>query len=54
MVKNKDMQFFYGEFENEKKKGQNFFDLPERGFEPQIDHIYARKLKFLDFNIVTI
>jgi hypothetical protein len=24
------------EFENEKKKGQHFFDLPERGFEPQI------------------
>ena len=27
---------FNGEFENEKKKGQKFFDLPERGFEPQI------------------
>ena len=27
---------FYGEFENEKKKRQNIFDLPERGFEPQI------------------
>ena len=27
---------FYGEFENEKKKGQNFFDLPEPGFEPRI------------------
>ena len=24
------------EFENEKKKGQNFFDLLERGSEPQI------------------
>ena len=36
MVKNKDMQFFYREFENEKKKGQHFFDLHERGFEPQI------------------
>ena len=35
-VKNKDMQFFIGEFENEKKKGQNNFDLPDRGFEPQI------------------
>jgi hypothetical protein len=23
-LKNKDMQFFYGIFENEKKKGQNF------------------------------
>ena len=28
MVKNKDMQFFYGEFENEQKK--------EREFEPKI------------------
>ena len=26
----------YEEFENEKKKEQNFFDLPEPGFEPQI------------------
>ena len=34
MVENKDVQFFYEEFENE-KKGQKF-DLPERGFEPQI------------------
>ena len=30
------MQFFYEEFENEKQRGQNFFDLPEWGFEPQI------------------
>ena len=36
MVENKDMQFFYGEFENEKKKDKNFFDLPEQGFKPQI------------------
>ena len=36
MVENKDMQFFYGEFENEKKKGQKNFDFPDRGFEPQI------------------
>ena len=36
MVKKRDMQFFYGEFENEKKKGQQNFDLPERGLEPQI------------------
>ena len=35
MVENKHMQFSYGEFENE-KKGQKIFDLPERGFEPQI------------------
>jgi hypothetical protein len=34
MVKNKDMQFFYGEFENKNKKGQKKFDLPEWGFEP--------------------
>ena len=27
---------FYGEFENEKKKGQKKFDPPEGGFEPQI------------------
>ena len=27
---------FYGEFENEKKKEQKFFDLPKRGFELQI------------------
>ena len=25
MVKNKDIAVFYGEFENEKKKGQHFF-----------------------------
>ena len=36
MVKNKDEQCLYGEFENLKKREQNFFDLPERGFEPQI------------------
>ena len=36
MVKKQRYAVFYGEFENEKKKGQNFFDLPERGFEPQI------------------
>ena len=36
MVKNKDIQFFYGEFVNEKKKGQTNFDLPEQGFEPHI------------------
>ena len=35
MVKIKDMQFFYGEFENG-QKDITFFDLPERGFEPQI------------------
>ena len=29
------MQFFYGEFENKKKKGQKK-DLPEWEFEPQI------------------
>ena len=35
MVK-KRYSVFYGEFEYEKKKGQKNFDLPERGFEPQI------------------
>ena len=36
MVKNKDMKFFYGESENEQEKDKKNFDLPERGFEPQI------------------
>ena len=26
----------YGEFENEKKKDKIYFDLPDRGLEPQI------------------
>ena len=47
MVKNKDIQFFYGEFENEKEKGQKFFDLPERVFEPQIfSHFPVHDLNF--------
>ena len=36
MVKIKDIHFFCEEFENEKKKEQKIFDLPERVFEPQI------------------
>ena len=45
MVKNKGKQFLYGEFEYEKKKGQTFFDLPERGFEPRIfSHFPAHDL----------
>ncbi len=36
MVKKQRDAVFYGEFENKKKKGQKIFDLPERGFEPQI------------------
>ena len=36
MVKKQRHAVFYGEFENEKKKGQIFFDLPEWGIEPQI------------------
>ena len=38
MIKNKDIQFFYGEFDNEKKKKKRtiFFYLLERRFEPQI------------------
>ena len=34
MVKKQRCKVIYGEFENEKKKGQKSFDLP--GFEPQI------------------
>ena len=38
---------FYGEFKNEKKKGQNNFDLPEREFEPQIfSNFQAHELNF--------
>ena len=33
---------FYGEYENEKKKGQKKFDLPRRGFE----QIHAHDLNF--------
>ena len=36
MFKSKIPSFVFEKFENEKKKGQTFFDLPERGFEPQI------------------
>ena len=36
MDKNKDMQFFIGNLKIEKEKGQNNFDILERGFEPQI------------------
>ena len=36
MVKKQRYAVFYGEFENEKKKGQKTFDLPKLGFEPQI------------------
>ena len=36
MVKKQRYAVFYGEFENKNKEGQKIFDLPERGFEPQI------------------
>ena len=36
MVKNKDMEFFMENLKMKRKKGQKNFDLPERGFEPQI------------------
>ena len=36
MVKKQRYAFSYGEFENEQKKDIQNFDLPERGFEPQI------------------
>ena len=32
MVQNKDMQFFMENLKMKRKKGQNFFDLPKRGF----------------------
>ena len=47
MVQNKDMQFFNGEFENEQKKDKKLFDLPERGFKPQIfSNFFAHNLNF--------
>ena len=47
MVKKQRYAVFYGEFENEKKKGQKIFDLPERGFEPRIfSHFPAHDLNF--------
>ena len=36
MVKKQRYAVLYGEFENEKKKEQKNFDLPEPGFEPKI------------------
>ena len=36
MIKNKDVQVFMENLRIEKKKAQTFFDLPKRGFEPQI------------------
>ena len=36
MVKNKDMQFFMENLKMKSKKGQEIFDIQERGFEPQI------------------
>ena len=35
-LKTKIWIFFYGESENEQEKDKKNFDLPERGFEPQI------------------
>ena len=38
---------FYGEYENEKKTGQNKFDLPQQGFEPQIlEQVPTQNLNF--------
>ena len=38
---------FYGDYENEKTTGQNKFDLPEQGFEPQIlEQVPAQNLNF--------
>jgi hypothetical protein len=37
MIKNTDMQFFMENLKiNEQKKDKAKFDIPERGFEPQI------------------
>ena len=41
MVKKQRYAVFYGEFINEKKKGQKNFDLLERGFEAQIFSNFA-------------
>ena len=47
MVKKQRYAVFYGEFENEKKKGQKNCDLPELGFEPQIfNNFPAHNLNF--------
>ena len=47
MVKKQRYAVFYGEFENEKKKRQKDFHLPEQGFEPQIfSNFSAHDLKF--------
>ena len=47
MDKNKDMQFFIGNLKIEKEKGQNNFNILERGFEPQIfSNIPAQDLNF--------
>ena len=36
MVENKDMQFFMENLKMKRKNDKFFFDLPERGIEPQI------------------
>ena len=47
MVKNKDMQFLMENLKMKRKKGENFFGLPEQGFEPQIFRNFpAHDLKF--------
>ena len=47
MVKKQRYAVFFGEFENEKKKRTNIFDLPEQGFEPQIfSNFSAHDLNF--------
>ena len=44
MVKNKDMQFFYGEFENEKKKGQKNLTFLEGDFNPEFFNKFQPKI----------
>ena len=47
MFRIKDTQFFMENLKMKRKKGQNFFDLPELGFEPQIfSNFSAHDLNF--------
>ena len=44
MVKNKDMQFFYGEFENEKKKGQKNLTYLDGDLNPRFFNKFPPKI----------
>ena len=45
MIKN---AVFYGEFENEQKKDKIKFNIPKRGFEPQVFSNFPAKLKCIE------